>query len=63
MNTLLTVQDCCDVLKLNYRTVLNLIHIGHIKAIKIGKTYRISSKEIERFINSADKKTTYYKVT
>ena len=62
MNTLLSVTDCAKTLNISYRTALNLIHSGHLHAIRLGSKYRVSSKELERFIDSADKKTKYYKI-
>lgn len=62
MSNLLSVTECAKVLNIGYRTTLNLIHCGHIHAIKLGSKYRVSSKELERFINSADKKTKIYKI-
>ena len=38
---LLTPTEVSDLLKVNYRKVLDLILLGHISAIKIGRQYRI----------------------
>ncbi len=62
MNKLLTVDECARVLDVNYRTALNLIHSGHLHAIKLGRTFRVSEKELTRFIDSADQKTKFYKI-
>lgn len=62
MNKLLTVNECASVLNVNYRTALNLIHSGHLHAIKLGSKFRVSEKELARFIDSADRKTKYYKI-
>lgn len=57
-----TIQECADILCINYRTALNLVHSGHLHAIKLGTKYRVSIKELERFIDSGDKKTKFYKI-
>lgn len=59
---LLTVYECAEILNVNYRTTLNLIHHGHLHALRLGSKYRVSQKELDRFIDSADKKTKFYKI-
>ena len=45
-------KEVSDILKLNYRTILDLIVMGELPAIRIGKQYRISEDDLFRFINN-----------
>ena len=63
MDKLLTVKECSSILNLDYRTVLNLINSGFINSIRIGRTHRVSPKELEKFMNSADKESIIYDLT
>ena len=50
---LLTTVDASKVLKVGYRTVLDLINTGVIQAIKIGRQYRIPESSLERYIQKS----------
>lgn len=43
-----TVQELADVLRMSYTGVLKLIKENKIKAVKIGKVWRISQEEYDR---------------
>lgn len=45
---LYTSQEVADILRLKVTTVWAMIRDGKIKAVKIGKGYRISEEEVER---------------
>lgn len=52
-----TPYDVADMLKIHYRTVMEWIHSGKIKAVKIGRTYRITDSEIDRIKHEGIKTT------
>ncbi len=49
-NDFLTVEQVSDLLQIHWQTVLNYIKSGKLRAVRLGKGYRISSEEINRFI-------------
>ena len=49
---LLTAQEVADTLKVNIMTIYRYIKAGKIKAYKIGKEYRISTTEFNRFLEA-----------
>jgi excisionase family DNA binding protein len=49
-DSLLTVEQCAERLKLHAKTVLRFIREGRIKAVKVGRAYRIASAEIEKML-------------
>ncbi len=53
---LYTVQEVADMLKVHWQTVLNYIKRGKLKAVRMGKGYRITRQDINAFIN--ENKTT-----
>jgi|WetSurMetagenome_2_1015567.scaffolds.fasta_scaffold78032_1 excisionase family DNA binding protein len=50
---LLTVEQCADRLKLHPKTVLRFIHEGRLKAVKVGRGYRIAEAEIGKILGEA----------
>jgi len=58
--TLFTVQQIADKLQVNYRTILDRIHLGEIDAYKIGGAYRISLKQLNTFLEN-NKYESYWK--
>ncbi|MFX1499361.1 MAG: helix-turn-helix domain-containing protein [Promethearchaeota archaeon] len=50
-----TVKEISELLKIHWQTVLNYIKTGRLKAIRIGKGYRITKDSLDKFIN--DNKT------
>lgn len=53
--TLYTVDEVAEILKVTKRTLYNFIKQGDIKAIKIGKYWRIRYIDLEKFINNGTK--------
>lgn len=53
---LYTVMEIADILKVSRRTVYNYISDGNLKAIKIGKMWRIKKSDFEDFLNDGIKK-------
>ena len=49
---LLTPTEVSDLLKVNYRKVLDLIILGKLEAIKIGRQYRIPESSILTFLRN-----------
>ena len=52
MNELLTPKEISKLLKLTYGKVLEMIHLGELKAIRIGKSFRITEYDLHDFIES-----------
>ena len=50
-NEFLTVEQVAELLQVNWQTVLNYIKSGKLKALRLGKGYRISKEEFNKFIS------------
>jgi len=57
-NDFLTVEQVADKLQVHWQTVLNYIKGGKLKALRLGKGYRISQKDLEKFIQTNQTKKT-----
>ena len=51
MEKLLTTQEIADYLGLTQRTIYTYIQSGSLRAIKIGREWRIKEGELEAFIS------------
>ena len=51
---LLTPREAADLLRVNYRTVLDLIAMGELRASRIGRIFRINRNEIPRYLKSTE---------
>ena len=51
MEKLLTTQEVADHLGLTQRTIYTYIQSGSLRAIKIGREWRIKESELEAFIS------------
>lgn len=49
-NEFYTVEQVADLLKVHWQTVLNYIKSRKLKAVKLGKGYRISKEALNIFI-------------
>jgi excisionase family DNA binding protein len=49
---LLTLQETADLLKLSEATLRGLIKDGDVRAIRIGREWRIAVRDLEDFLNS-----------
>lgn len=49
-NEFYTVEQVAELLKVHWQTVLNYIKNGKLKAVKLGKGYRISKEALQEFI-------------
>jgi excisionase family DNA binding protein len=47
-----TLNEISELLKIGKKTLMRFIESGDLQAYKIGKSWRISEKELEKFINS-----------
>lgn len=50
-NSFLTVEQVAELLQVHWQTVLNYIKSGKLKALKLGKGYRISENDLTKFIS------------
>jgi len=50
----LTVNQVADLLQLHWQSVLNYIKRGDLPAIRLGRGYRISQTELDKFIADRD---------
>ena len=53
MDTIYTIPEVAKKLRVNQTTVSRLIHRGELKAYKIGRIYRITKEEVDRFLNAS----------
>ena len=51
-NAFYTVNQVAAILKVHWQTVLNYIKSGKLKAVRLGKGYRISNESLQEFILS-----------
>jgi excisionase family DNA binding protein len=47
---LLTVAEVADVLRVSNMTVYRLIKAGQLPALRVGKNYRIRSRDLDEFL-------------
>src|SRR5580698_9041483 len=47
--SLLSVEQVAEILKLNVRTIRSYVRSGTLKAMRIGKQYRIALADLEAF--------------
>ena len=49
---LYTIDEIADILKVTQRTIYNYIKSGSLKAIKIGKYWRIRHEDLDHFLKT-----------
>jgi excisionase family DNA binding protein len=49
MKRLLTPEEVANVLQLHHLTVLKLIKTKKLRAVKLGRVYRIREEDLEKF--------------
>ncbi|HOU76109.1 MAG TPA: excisionase family DNA-binding protein [Candidatus Dojkabacteria bacterium] len=54
-DTLLTIKESADYLKLHWQTVRKYIKNGQINAIKVGRSIRIKESELKNHLNKIEK--------
>jgi len=52
MDKFFTVEQVAKKLQIHWQTVLTYIKSGKLKALKLGRGYRIDPKDLENFIES-----------
>jgi excisionase family DNA binding protein len=50
-----TLQEIADLLKTPLSTIQKFARSGKLKAIKIGKSYRVEAEDLQRFLESQKK--------
>lgn len=51
-NSFYTVEQVAELLQVHWQTVLNYIKNGKLKALRLGKGYRITKEDLDKFIKS-----------
>ena len=46
----LTVAEVAEILRVSSMTVYRLIKAGDLRAIRVGKSYRIAEDEVDRYV-------------
>ncbi|MCY4190686.1 MAG: helix-turn-helix domain-containing protein [Rhodospirillaceae bacterium] len=49
---MLTVHEVADLLKVRESTVRTWIHDATLRAVKLGKEWRVAAKDLEAFVES-----------
>ncbi|UUX50585.1 helix-turn-helix domain-containing protein [Nisaea acidiphila] len=49
---LLTIHEVSDLLKMKESTVRNWIRDGELRAIKMGRDWRVAVKDLEAYLNA-----------
>ncbi len=52
-NQFLTVEQVAELLQVHWQTILNYIKSGKLKAIRLGKGYRIEKHDLEVFVKES----------
>jgi excisionase family DNA binding protein len=47
----MTTQEIADLLKVREQTVRNWIHQQELRAVKLGREFRVAVKDLEAFVN------------
>jgi len=50
---LLTPKEVALIMKINYRKVLDMIALGQLKAYQVGRVFRISQDDLNKFLESS----------
>lgn len=51
-NSFYTVEQVAEMLQVHWQTVLNYIKNGKLKAVKLGKGYRVQKQALDEFIKN-----------
>ena len=51
-----TLEELVDVLKVSRRTIYNYLKDGRLKAVKMGKYWRVTEKQLEEFLSPSNVK-------
>jgi len=47
-----TIKEVAEIFKVSKRTIYDLIHSNNLGHVKIGRIYRISSEDLNRYLNT-----------
>lgn len=50
---LLTVLEVSKILRVDRRTINSMINRGELRAYKVGKLYRITKEDLERYLEKS----------
>lgn len=48
-----TIEEIAELLKVTYMTVYRWIKSNRLEALKAGKQYRITKRQLDKFLNSS----------
>jgi excisionase family DNA binding protein len=46
----LTVAEVADIMRVSTMTVYRLIKAGELRAVRVGKSYRLSEDDVDRYL-------------
>ena len=49
---LYTLKEVADILKVSRQTIYNYLAAGRLRATKIGREYRVTEKDLKKFIET-----------
>lgn len=49
---LMTTHEMSEVMKVSETTVRTWIHKGQLRAIRVGREFRVAAKDLEAFVNA-----------
>lgn len=52
-----TTHEVADILKLKWRTIMNLLHTGELKGAQIGRRWRIRESDVREFLERRSQRT------
>lgn len=61
--TVYTTEEVMEMLKVTRRTFYRYVKAGQLKAVKIGKTYRITEEALKDFLERGTEKNYMQKLT
>lgn len=47
-----TLEEISDLIKITRRTLYDYVKTGKLKAVKIGRTWRVTEKQLEEFLST-----------
>lgn len=50
-----TLEELVEILKVTKRTLYNYIKEGRLKAVKMGKYWRVTQNQLDSFLNEGEK--------
>lgn len=47
-----TLQEVADILRVTRQTIYNQVNAKHLKATKVGRTYRVTEEDLQEYIQN-----------